>query len=153
VIATSSRELPVSAQVAWEMLQKSDVQMRISRGFFTYSDRLPDVREEGFTFATRLKLFGSIPTWIHSQRLAKVDNIARELVMDESGLPYRSWQHRMMVTELAADRCRFTDEIRVSSGLTTALAWGFAFLLCSQRTRRLYGLALARQERTRQEES
>ncbi len=141
MIARAQRELPVSADIAWEMVQRSAVQMSISRGFFSYSDELPDVRVEGFRFATRLRLLGVIPVWTHRQRVARVDPRERVVELEESGLPYRSWRHRMTVDELDAKRCRFRDEIRINSGLATLAAWAFACLLCTLRTRRLAGLA------------
>lgn len=145
MIARAERELPVCADVAWTMVRSSTVQMRISRGFFSYGDELPEVRAEGFEFATRLRLFGMVPAWIHRQRVAVVDSGARTLVLEESGLPYRSWQHRMSVEEVDRDRCRFRDEIRLSSGAAMLPAWAFARLLCVLRTRRLAELAVASQ--------
>lgn len=136
-LARAAIELPIDTERAWSLLTKTAVQMHLSRGFFTYGDQLPAHRAEGFEAASRLKLLGVLPAWVHHQRFARVDDQDHELLVEEWGGPYRTWNHLMRLDALSADCCRFVDQIEIDAGTITPLVWLFARSLCRRRTKRM----------------
>ena len=143
MITEATSELPISANAAWALANRTSVQLYLSRGFFSYvdEDELPSRRAEGFEAGLRLKLFGLIPLWIHHQRFSRVDSEHREILVEERGAPYGKWDHRMTIEVIEADRCRYVDQIEIGAGWRTPAVWLFAVLLCRKRVARLRELA------------
>jgi hypothetical protein len=138
--ARATAELPISADAAWGLVMKTATQLYLSRGFFSYSDELPEHREEGFEMETRLKLFGKLPVWKHWQRFERVDHERREQLIDERGAPYRRWEHWMRV-EPRDGGCLYVDQFDVDAGVFTPVVWLFARRLAEARVRRFRELA------------
>lgn len=141
MIARATAELPISAERVFELAVKTQLQLHLSGGFFSYRDELPPRREEGYTVATRLKLFGVVPVWKHEQHFRRVDPSARVILVEERGGPYRRWDHLMRIEERSTDSCRWIDEIDVEAGVFTAGVWLFARTLVNARMRRMARVA------------
>ena len=143
MMTEAASELPISAKAAWALVNRTSVQLYLSRGFFSYvgGDKLPPHRAEGFEGGLRLKLFGLIPLWIHHQRFSRVDTEQLEILVEERGAPYGRWDHHMSIDELEPDRCRYVDQIEIDAGWRTPVVWLFAVLLCRKRVARLRELA------------
>jgi hypothetical protein len=141
VIARSTAELPIPADLAWRIARKTSGQLYLNRFIFAYADDLPEIRNEGYTVETRVKLLGFIPAWKHQQRFARVDDETREILVRERAAPYDVWDHLMQVNALGEARCRFVDQIEVGAGPLTPVVWASAWLLCRIRMRRLAELA------------
>ena len=141
MITEAASELPISANAAWALTNRTSVQLYLSRGFFSYVGELPSHRAEGFEADLRLKLFGLVPLWVHHQRFSRVDTEHHEILVEERGAPYGRWDHRMSIEVIGADRCRYIDRIEIDAGWRTPAVWLFAHLLCRKRVARLRELA------------
>jgi hypothetical protein len=122
-------------------VRKTSGQLYLNRLIFAYADDLPEIRGEGYTVETRVKLLGLLPAWKHHQRFARVDDEKREMLVAERAAPYEVWDHLMRVDALGDVRCRFVDQIDVAAGVFTPIVWAAASLLCRIRMRRLSELA------------
>ena len=139
--ARSTADLPIPAELAWRIARKTSGQLYLNRLIFAYADDLPEIRGEGYTVETRVKLLGFVPAWKHRQRFARVDHEKREMLVEERAAPYKAWDHLMRVDALADTRCRFVDQIDLDAGPFTPIVWASASLLCRIRMRRLSELA------------
>jgi hypothetical protein len=141
VIARSTTDLPIPADLAWRIARKTSGQLYLNRLIFAYADDLPEIRSEGYTVETRVKLMGFIPAWKHHQRFARIDDEKREMLVQERAGLYDVWDHLMRVEPLGDTRCRFLDQIEVAAGPLTPVVWASAAVLCAIRMRRLRELA------------
>lgn len=143
VKARSSSDLPIRRELAWTLLNRTAVQLYLSRGFFSYGevDELPSRREQGYEAHLRLKLFGWLPVWVHHQRFTRVDPEEHEILVEERGGPYGQWDHVMRVVAAPNERSTYVDEIEVGAGWRTPLVGLFAWLLCRKRATRFAELA------------
>jgi hypothetical protein len=143
MIARAEAHLPLPADEVWRLAKRTATQLYLSRRAFAYSEQLPPVRGEGYEAEQRLRLLGVIPAWRHRQRFERVDDDRREIVVRESGAPYRLWDHRMRVEPTGPGTCRFLDSIEVEGRLrlATPVLWLAATRLCASRMRRLGELA------------
>ena len=139
--ARSSVDLPLAVEEVWRLTKRTPTQLYLSKQGFAYAADLPVERHEGYEASYRLRLFGRIPAWEHRQRFEVVDDERRELIVRESGGPYRVWDHTMRVEETVAGTSRFTDVIDVEAGLMTPVVWAAAWALCRSRARRWRELA------------
>lgn len=98
---------------------------------------LPARWAEG-SFLVRLKMFGLVPIgtqWIVITVPARGPD--RYQVRDNGhGTLVSRWHHLITIEPLAADRCRYTDEVEVRAGVLTPFVWAFARLFYAHRQRR-----------------
>lgn len=139
----SSSDLVIPQELAWTLLNRTAVQLYLSRGFFSYGevDELPSRREEGYEADLRLKLFGWLPLWVHHQRFTRVNAEQHEILVEERGGPYGRWNHLMRVVAVPGGRSTYVDEIEVGAGWRTPPVGLFAYALCRKRAARLEELA------------
>lgn len=90
MLAESQAELPLPAEQVWQLAKMTTTQLYLSRRGFAYAAELPRVRQEGYEGEHRVRLFGLIPAWTHRQRFDRVDEVEHEILVRESGSPYRS---------------------------------------------------------------
>lgn len=100
------------------------------------------------SYLVKLKMFGLVPIgthWIVVTVLARGPE--RYQVRDNGrGTLVSLWDHLITIEPLTADRCRYTDEVEVRSGLLTPFVWAFALPFYAHRQRRwrrLVGSAFA----------
>ena len=141
LVARADAVVPLPADRLWALAKRTATQLYLSRQGFSYGADLPEVRHEGYTGSHRLRLFGVVPAWTHTQRFERVSDEDREIVVRERGGPYRRWDHSMRIEPLTDGSCRFVDAIEVEAGPLTPVVWVAAALLCRSRMRRLRELA------------
>ncbi len=141
MLAQAKAEVPLPAARVWQLAKKTATQLYLSRSGFNYAAELPAVRDEGYEGEYRIRLLGFFPAWTHRQRFDRVDDASYEILVRESGGPYRVWDHSMRIEQVGPTQCVFIDTIEVEAGFLTPLVWLAARLLCRSRMRRLVELA------------
>ncbi len=151
---TVHTELAAPADVVFDAVRTVDAFELVTAGLLRYAPTrhrtgpLP----EGEEMHGWLLLAGVVPFSRHRLRVERVDPVGRVLQSDEGGGLIRRWRHRIAVTPLGPDRCRYVDEIDIDAGVLTPAVRAFAAVFYrarQQRWRRLAPLlaAAARQGR------
>lgn len=158
-IATTGRivrrttDLDAPAEVIWAAAQTPQAFRYVTRGLLDWRPLRgqTDPWRQGDEATGWLLLFGVVPFSKHRIRVAEIDPATRTLRSEESGGAIRSWCHDIVVEEIDADRCRYTDEIRLDAGPLTLAVTAFAWVFYGERQRRWRRLApaLAGAERVR----
>ncbi|MGD8244871.1 MAG: hypothetical protein PVI63_06740 [Anaerolineae bacterium] len=143
MIARIQTELPSPAEKVWQALLKRDTFLYITRGMlgFQGADQWPEVFGEGLEIETRLVFLHLIPGWKHRLRVVRIDEEKREMASEEEGGLIQQWNHRIFVERVAAQRCRYTDEIDIEAGLLTGIVWVYAHIFYRYRQARWRRLA------------
>lgn len=136
--------LATSADRAWNALLKTESFAHVTHGFllgFDNIDQWPDAFVEGAEIETRLVLFNLLPLWKHNLRIVRVDPEQRLVVSREGGGPVHTWNHRIEITPLDEQRCRYLDEVDIKAGILTPFVWLFAHTFYRYRQARWRRLA------------
>ena len=96
----------------------------------------PERWTQGCTFHFRIYLFGVIPLGKHAIFLERIDPVAREVQSREHSALVRRWDHLIRLHPTPDGRTRYSDEVGISAGLVTPLAWAFAQWFYRHRQRR-----------------
>jgi hypothetical protein len=123
-----STRLPVSADVAWDTVQRTDTLRYVTRGLvgFRVDGAVPERIAEGETYRLRLLFFGVLPAWRHEIHVVSVDQAGHEIRTEEHGGPVRTWRHRIAVDPEGWGATRYLDEIEIGAGPLTPLVWLYA---------------------------
>jgi hypothetical protein len=131
MIIRLTTRLPVSADVAWDHLQRIGTFYYVTRGLLGFDVRqpLPERFVAGQSFAGRMRLLHVIPAWTHRLTVLRVDSAGHEILTAEGGGPLKRFGHRLAVEPDGADQCRYTDEVDFDAGWltlpTAAILWLF----------------------------
>jgi hypothetical protein len=124
----------------WAELLTSALHREIIRPLMRFrSLDVPDGSEcwaQGCTFHFRIYLFGVIPLGKHTIFVERIDPVAREIQSREHSALVRRWDHLIRLHPTPDGRTRYSDEVGISAGLVTPLAWAFAQWFYRHRQRR-----------------
>ncbi len=140
---TVTTDLAAPADVVFDAVCTVDAFELVTAGLLRYtptrgrSGGLP----EGEELRGWLLLGGVVPFSRHRLRVEALDPVARELRTDEGGGLVRRWRHRIGVTPIGPDRCRYVDEIDIDAGVLTPAVRAFAEVFYRARQRRWRRLA------------
>jgi hypothetical protein len=148
VIIRRSIILDVQAERAWAMVRRPRLLQHISHPLqvfeFLEPTTLPEVWTDG-SYKVRCRMFGIIPTGEQWIVISTVEAGPALYALRDNGhgdLAQR-WDHLITIRPLAADRCRYTDEIEVRAGLLTPFVAAFAWVFYRHRQRRWRQLVAA----------
>lgn len=137
--------LKCDAGRVWPVLLLSDTLRHISRPLLTLAplkgEQLPPRWEQGATVRMRCWLRGFIPLGARTIFLETVDGAEMTIQTREHDSMAKTWDHRMHVSPLPDNKCRYSDEIVIHAGLLTVFLWAFANLYYRHRQRRWRRLA------------
>lgn len=137
-----SSVFPASADEIFRRLQRLDTLQYIAAPLATFSptgETPPDGElrwEAGKTFAFRLRLFGVIPLGDHVIRVLDFGDRPYAIFTRESNLSVPTWNHRIELSALDADRTRYTDDVEIGAGWKTPLIWFWAWFFYGHRQRK-----------------
>lgn len=137
-----SSVFPASADEIFRRLQRLDTLQYIAAPLATFSptgETPPDGElrwEAGKTFAFRLRLFGVIPLGDHVIRVLEFGDRPYAIFTRESNPSVPTWNHRIELSALDADRTRYTDDVEIGAGWKTPLIWLWAWFFYGHRQRK-----------------
>lgn len=130
-------DLPIPAEVAWQLVKLSQTLVFVTRGIMGFrSGDFPAIWQEGQLVTTRLYAFGLVPLWMHALKFERIDDVRMELATSESGGVISVWNHLIDVEEESSTTCRYSDKVEIKAGLLTPFVWLFAQLFYRFRQRR-----------------
>lgn len=130
--AVTISRLPVPAETAWALLQRSDTLVYINRGVVTFTEAadFPEYWTSDTTVHTGIKIFGYRSIEHYTITFVSVDAQQREMETQESGDDLEQWDHLMSITPCNdGQSCWYRDEVEVYAGARTWLVWLFAKLV------------------------
>ncbi|NQT92400.1 MAG: hypothetical protein HQ559_06540 [Lentisphaerae bacterium] len=131
--------LAAPAGQVWQLLLSKETFLFITRGMMTFTnneDWPEPLFSPGTRIDTRVRFFGRGPASRHQIRIMRVDEIKREIDIEESGGLVDIWNHRMRVEDASGEGSLYTDHIELRAGLITPVVWSFAFVYYRYRHRR-----------------
>lgn len=103
---------------------------------------LPDCCwHQGQVLELRGYLLGILPLGCHRVEVVEFDPDNRKIVTEEGGGPIRLWRHRVKISPVAPDRCRYSDDLLIDAGALTRPLRLLACLTYRLRQRRWRSLA------------
>lgn len=137
-----SSVFPAPAEEIFRRLQRLDTLQYIASPLAAFSPtgETPsdgELRwEAGKTFAFRLRLFGVIPLGDHVIRVLEFSDRPYAIFTREANPFVPIWNHRIELSELDADRTRYTDDVEIGAGWKTPLVWLWAWFFYGHRQRK-----------------
>lgn len=142
-------DLDVPAERAWAEVRTSRLLDHVAAPLQAFEPVeppvLPDVWQEG-RYLVRLRMFGVLPIGMQWIVISFPDASPERYQLRDNGHGslVSTWDHLITIEPLAADRCRYTDEVEVRAGLLTPFVWAFARLFYAHRQRRWRRLVATR---------
>lgn len=135
-----SSELPISLNIAWNEVQKSELLEFVSKGkikFKPVNKEFPKFWKERMIVETRMFLFGLIPFGgVHTITFTKIDEKNKVCKTIERDNLVKIWNHKISMTEIETNRIRYEDEIEIFGGLLTYFITFWANTFYKHRQRR-----------------
>lgn len=130
--------LEAPADQVWSALQTSRAFTYVTRGMLRYpaAERIDREWTVGDEIEGWIFLFGFIPFSRHHLRIESIDEDRRVVRTDESGGAIRTWRHRIEVTPIEGQACRYEDRIEIDAGPLTGIVTAYAQLFYRYRQRR-----------------
>ena len=125
--------LACSAEAAWRAECRIGHLLAVSRPLIVFSLDDPGLAEcawqRGQVLELRGRAFGLLPLGRQRVEVVRLDPARREIETEEAGGPVRRWRHRVRISPVSAQGCRYRDDILIDAGALTAPLWLLAWLV------------------------
>lgn len=136
-------ELDAPADLVWAAVRTPQAFVHVAGVWLRYppAERLERPWQVGDRLEGWVLALGLVPVSRHRLEIVDIDDATRWMMSDECGGLIRTWRHRLTVTPLSGDRCRYEDGLDVDAGRLTGLAARVAAGFFRYRQRRWRRLA------------